>query len=179
MKVLLISTCAHKLSEKEFVLPISNILGSVTHEIFHYRECTVDLINSFDKILICGTSLQDNKYLEDINLFEKLLSNFSGSLLGICSGMQILCSVFGSSVITGSEIGMFEVRTKSSNPISEGNFQAYCLHTKSVMACDNFLVIAETDNSHQIVKHKGKNFFGVLFHPEVRNESVIENFLKI
>ena len=47
------------------------------------------------------------------------------------------------------------------------------------MACDNFLVIAETDNSHQIVKHKDKNFFGVLFHPEVRNESVIENFLKI
>ena len=93
--------------------------------------------------------------------------------------MQILCSVFGSSVITGSEIGMFEVRTKSSNPISEGNFQAYCLHTKLVMACDNFLVIAETDNSHQIVKHKDKNFFGVLFHPEVRNESVIENFLKI
>ncbi len=179
MKVLLISTCTHKLSEKEFVLPISNILGSVSHEIFHYRECTVDMINSVDKILICGTSLQDNKYLEDINLFEKLLSNFPGSLLGICSGMQILCSIFGSSVINDSEIGMFEVRTKSSNPLSEGNFQAYCLHTRSVMVCDKFLVIAETDNSSQIVKHRDKNFFGVLFHPEVRHESIIENFLKI
>ena len=52
MKVLLISTCTHKLSEKEFVLPISNILGSVSHEIFHYKDCTVDIINSFDKILI-------------------------------------------------------------------------------------------------------------------------------
>ena len=31
----------------------------------------------------------------------------------------------------------------------------------------------------KIVKHKDKKFFGVLFHPEVRNESVIENFLKI
>jgi len=179
MKVLLISTCEHKLSEREFVRPISDILASVSHEIFHYRDCTVEIVNSFDKILICGTSLQDNKYLDDINFIEALLSNFSGSLLGICSGMQILCSMFGSSVIINSEIGMSEVRTKRVNPISEGNFQAYCLHTKSVIASDNFLVMAETDNSPQIVKHKHKNFFGVLFHPEVRNESVVEKFLKI
>ena len=179
MKVLLISTCEHKLSEKEFVLPISNILGSVNHEIFHYQDCTVDMINSFDKILVCGTSLKDNKYLEYNNVFENLLFNFPGSLLGICSGMQIICSMFGSSIIINSEIGMAEVRTKRANPLCKGNFQAFCLHTNSVVGFENFLVIAETENSPQIVKHKQKNVFGVLFHPEVRNESVIENFLKI
>ena len=53
MKVLLISTCTHKLSEKEFVLPISNILGSVSLVIFHNIECKLDMIKSDDKILIC------------------------------------------------------------------------------------------------------------------------------
>ena len=64
-----------------------------------------DTSSIFDKILICGTSLKDNEYLEDMNLFERLLSNFSGSLLGICSGMHIVGSIFWK-LCQNLEIGM-------------------------------------------------------------------------
>ena len=39
MKTLLISTCTHALSNKEFVLPISNILNENKHEILHFENC--------------------------------------------------------------------------------------------------------------------------------------------
>ena len=61
MKLLLISTCQEKLSEREFVHPISKILDSEQHQILHYTECTRDTIQKFDKIIICGTSLKDNE----------------------------------------------------------------------------------------------------------------------
>ena len=89
MKLLLISTCQEKLSEREFVHPISKILDSEQHQILHYSECTSDIIQSFDKIIICGTSLKDNEYAENIDIFKKLFDNFQGSLLGICSGMHL------------------------------------------------------------------------------------------
>ena len=46
MKLLLISTCQEKLSEREFVHPISKILDS-EHQILHYSKCTSDTIQSF------------------------------------------------------------------------------------------------------------------------------------
>ena len=39
MSTLLISTCKKKLSEREFILPISQIIGD-NHKILHYRQCT-------------------------------------------------------------------------------------------------------------------------------------------
>ena len=71
MSTLLISTCKNKLSEREFILPISQVLED-NHEILHYTECTVSKISEFDKIIICGTSLKDNSYIEDLDIFRKL-----------------------------------------------------------------------------------------------------------
>ena len=103
MKLLLISTCQENLSEKEFVHPISKILDSVQHQILHYSKCTSDTIQSFDKIIICGTSLKDNEYAKNMNIFKKLFHDFTGSLLGICSGMHIVGSIFGGKLIQNFE----------------------------------------------------------------------------
>ena len=89
MSTLLISTCENKLSEREFVQPISRIIGG-NHETLHYTQCTGSKISHFDKIIICGTALKDNSYLENLDTFKKLFYDFQGSILGICSGMQIL-----------------------------------------------------------------------------------------
>ncbi|MCH2431892.1 MAG: hypothetical protein MK206_02705 [Candidatus Poseidoniia archaeon] len=179
MKLLLISTCQEKLSEREFVHPISKILDSEQHQILHYTECTHDIIHTFDKIIICGTSLKDNEYAENIDIFKKLFDNFQGSLLGICSGMHIVGSIFGGKLIQNLEIGMTLSETLEENELCNGQLEVYNIHTKSIDELPKFIIIAKNGNSTQIIKHKTKNIFGVSFHPEVRNEEIIFNFLKI
>ena len=113
MKLLLISTCQENLSEKEFVHPISKILDSVQHQILHYSKCTSDTIQSFDKIIICGTSLKDNEYAENMDIFKKLFHDFTGSLLGVCSGMHIVGSIFGGNFAIDQATGGPEKRVKA------------------------------------------------------------------
>ena len=60
MKILLMSTCTHALNDREFVFPISDILGENNHDIMHFEDCTEEILFRYDKIIICGTSLQDN-----------------------------------------------------------------------------------------------------------------------
>ncbi|HJM17521.1 MAG TPA: hypothetical protein QGI59_03330 [Candidatus Poseidoniia archaeon] len=178
MNTLLISTCNDELSEREFVLPISRIVGQNNHKILHYKQCTEKIISSYDKIIICGTSLKDNSYIMKLDHFKKLFYNFPGSIMGICSGMHVVCSMFGCQIIKNLEIGMVEIEILEKNILCENTFQAYSLHNYSVNNLENFIFLARSKNSIQIVKHKDKNVFGVSFHPEVRNEKIILNFLK-
>ena len=178
MKTLLISTCNHSLSEREFVFPISKILGENEHDIIYFEDCS-DL-SGYEKIIICGTSLQDFYYVEQLPFFDDLLKEYTGSILGICSGMQILTSIFGTSgLIDNVEIGLVEVQTLEFNKLFEGKFQAYNLHNYSVQDCENFKILAMGENGIQAVKHVTRKIYGILFHPEVRNEEIITNFLKI
>ena len=108
-----------------------------------------------------------------------MFDNFQGSLLGICSGMHIIGSIFGGKLIQNLEIGMTKSETLEENEICNGQFEVYNIHTKSIDELPNFTIIAKNDNNSQIIKHKTKDIFGVSFHPEVRNEKIIYNFLKI
>ena len=179
MTILIISTCSEKLSEREFVTPISKIVGAANQKILHYTECTEQNIFDFEKILICGTSLQDNSYQKDIDKFKIILTNFEKPILGICSGMQIVCTIFGDKIIKNLEIGMVDIETLEKNSLCKGKFQAYSIHNNSVGNLVYFTILAQSETSIQVIKHKTKDIFGVSFHPEVRNESIIENFLSI
>ena len=179
MTILIISTCSEKLSEREFATPISKIVGAANQKILHYTECTEQNIFEFEKILICGTSLQDNSYQKDIDKFKIILTNFEKPILGICSGMQIVCTIFGDQIIKNLEIGMVDIETLEKNSLCKGKFQAYSIHNNSVGNLVYFTILAQSETSIQVIKHKTKDIFGVSFHPEVRNESIIENFLSI
>ncbi len=115
MSNLLISTCSQKLSEREFVFPIAKIVKPEDCKVLHYTECTENDISKASRIIICGTSLQDNAYLGDLNIFKNILLGFDGPILGICSGMQIISSLFEDKIVENVEIGMIEVRTLESN----------------------------------------------------------------
>ena len=179
MSILLVSTCKEALSEREFVHPISIVLGSIEHQILHYSKCTKNTIKSFDKIIICGTSLKDNEYLENLDTFKETFQKFSRPILGICSGMQIVCSIFNGKIVQNVEIGMTNSETLKINELCMGEFQIYNMHTKSVDILENFIILAKNNNRIHVIKHKTKNVFGVSFHPEVRNENIISNFIKI
>ena len=178
MKILLISTCKEKLSEYEFVKPIIEIIKSFDYDIINYRNLETSDFQIYDKVIICGTSLQDNDYLNYLFDFNRL-KNRGKDILGICSGFQIICSMFDEEIIVQEEIGMVNVETQIKNPLASGNFQAYNMHNFSVDEVTSFNVLAKSENTIQMISHKKINDFGVSFHPEVRNQEIITNFLLI
>ena len=178
MKILLISTCKEKLSEYEFVNPIVEIIKVFDHDIVNYRKMKTINVSIYDKIIICGTSLQDNDYLNYLEDFKKL-KDYNKYILGICSGFQIICSMFDEQIIPQEEIGMIDVKVQGQNSLISGDFQAYNMHNFSIGEVISFNVLAKSKKTIQMISHKTLNIFGVSFHPEVRNEEILTNFLLI
>lgn len=179
--ILLISTCTEKLHEYEFVKPIEEILNQEEKDyiIKHYSELNPEGGNDFDKIIICGTSLKDYRFLEKIETF-RWLENFENPVLGICSGMQILSLVFGGELKKKKEIGYYKEKFKEDflGIKKNSEVEVYHLHNNypEIPKC-----FKEYTNSEipQAIKHKTKEIYGVLFHPEIRNKDVITNFLEL
>jgi GMP synthase (glutamine-hydrolysing) len=172
MKLLIVSTCSDKLSEREFVNPIVNqIDSSVEYEICNITNVE-KMSSKFDKIIICGTALEDNEYL--LENFE-WLKDTKKSVLGICSGIQIIVKTFGGVIVPKKEIGMVEVK---GNLFGQNKFKAYALHTNGISKLSEFEILARSKKSVQAIKHKSKEIYGVMFHPEVRNDWVISEFIK-
>ncbi|PIO07365.1 hypothetical protein COU59_03355 [Candidatus Pacearchaeota archaeon CG10_big_fil_rev_8_21_14_0_10_34_12] len=164
--ILIIKTNKERLHDLEFVKPVfdvvKNSLNNKNTKIFvkHYSKLTSKDINKTDKIIICGTSLKDNQFLEDINKFE-WIENFKKPLLGICAGSHIIGIVLGYKVRKKMQIGLKNIQINNFLGMKERR-QVYHLH--------NYQVLPE-------IFHK-ENIYAVLFHPEVRNKELIVNFYK-
>lgn len=183
MKILIVSLCKLKLSDLEFVRPVEKIVESLNLEFrrisfWDLKNFSLNDINCFNKIVLCGTALMDFDYLNNFDNFE-ILKKFEGDLLGICAGSQVLSLLFGGSLLDFEEIGLKKIEILKENVLINKEEEIYCLHKKS---CDvenniNFEVLAKTQIP-QIFKVRNKNFYGVLFHPECRNIDVLKNFLE-
>ena len=75
------------------------------------------------------------------------------------------------------EIGMTEITTSKANLLFSSKFKAYSLHNYALVPSADFEVLAESTNCVQAIKHKQKDIYGVLFHPEVRNKGVLQRFI--
>ena len=74
---------------------------------------------------------------------------------------------------------MTEIATLKDNPLFQGAFKAYALHNYSVERSQTFEALAESAKCIQAIKHKQKNIYGVLFHPEVRNQEILKCFIQL
>lgn len=177
--ILIINICNEKFHYFEFVKPIEDVLNknNIIFKTLHYKNFNRELISKFDKIIICGTSLKDNKFLDDIEQFN-WIKECEKPILGICGGMYILGLVFDGKLKSFLEIGLIEVAFKNKFLKFKGIKQEYELHNFYVES-DNFKIFGESKNCPQLIKHKQKPFYGVLFHPEVRNKNLLVNFTKI
>ncbi|MBD3361454.1 hypothetical protein GF358_01550 [Candidatus Woesearchaeota archaeon] len=156
--ILIISVCKHKLSENEFVKPVYEIIKQKNQEIMvkHYSEELP--ISKADKIIICGTALEDFEYLENLEKFE-FIKTTDKKIFGICAGMQIIAKIFECELKNDLKIGQI------------GN--SYYLHSKEVVLNELFI-----KDEKGLVKHKEKEIYGVIYHPEVLNTELIIDFLK-
>jgi GMP synthase (glutamine-hydrolysing) len=182
--ILLISVNQDSLHNLEFVKPIENILTENKINFFtkHYSKLSKTDFKKADKIIICGTSLKDLDYINHLTKFN-WIRDFEKPILGICAGMQIIAKIFaeGKNILDRTEIGMTPIKfEKEFLGISEGNFECYELHQVGIIKVGkNFDVYAKSNKGIQAIKHKRKQIYGVLFHPEVRNKNLIINFCKI
>ncbi|TAJ44638.1 glutamine amidotransferase-related protein [Methanofollis fontis] len=179
--ILLVDLCwkEDSLSTYEFVHPIRRVLldaGIKVHTL-HYTQFDGAIPASVRGVILCGTAMADNGFSADIERFG-WIRECTVPVLGICAGMQVIAAVFGGSIVPGTAIGMTEVRPVRSGGLLGGRerFNAYELHSSSVRPPEDFIVCAVSDGGVQAIQHPEKEIYGVLFHPEVRNEWLITGF---
>lgn len=177
--LLVVNVCSESLHYHEFVSPVLNILGRMGED---YFVCDYDKVNSndlerADKVVICGTSLHDNEYLEKISLFS-WIKNFGKPILGICAGSQIIQIIFDGELKKIKEIGQIDVFFDKIFLGMSGSRKVYSLH-QNVVVSDDFFVYGKSDLCPHAMKHRDRDIYGVLFHPEVYNHEVIENFYRL
>jgi len=161
----------------EFVLPIVKIAKTQDECIVkHFLEITNQDLSKCDSIVLSGTALKDTATLSQPEKF-RWLSETEKPVLGICAGMETIGVVFGAGVIRCLEIGMTQINMMNENPLFYAGFKAYSLHSYCVKPSGDFEVWAKSTKCVQVIKHKIKPIYSVLFHPEVRNPELIERFI--
>jgi GMP synthase-like glutamine amidotransferase len=162
----------------EFVLPIVTIAQDLDEFVVvkHYAEIKQDHLGKCDLVILSGTPLRDHATLNQTEKFE-WIKTCKKPILGICAGLQTLGLVFSLSLKNCLSIGMTQITVLKPNPLFSSTLKAYSLHNFSVVPSDEFEVLSETTQCVQAIKHRQKDIFGVLFHPEVRNREIIERFV--
>jgi len=177
--ILIINLCREKLHYFEFVKPVEEIVKNLGGGYFskNYAEVTNTDLEKAEKIIICGTSLQDNDYSEHLDKFS-FIKTYKKPILGICAGMQIIAKIFNGKIKNGQEIGFKKIKFEKEFFGLAGEKEVDCLHNFAVDNLKEFENYAKNEFV-QAVKHKNREIYGVLFHPEARQKDLIRNFVKI
>jgi GMP synthase-like glutamine amidotransferase len=167
------------LAFSEFVLPIVSVVEPLEECVVkHFSDLEPEELKGYSKIVLSGTALKDHATLHQPEKFD-WLKTCEVHVLGICAGLQTISLVFGEPLTACLQVGMAEITTLKENPLFNGEFKAYTLHNFSVKTPQNFEVLAQSTKCIQAVKHKQKKVYGVLFHPEVRNQEIIQRFVRL
>ncbi len=178
--ILIINVCKEPLHIMEFVEPIKKIILGEGLNFFekNYSDVSTFDLDNASSIIICGTSLKDNEFTKHMKFFD-WIKEINKPILGICAGVQIIGLIFGGKINTMTEIGFyFEEFEKIFLGLS-GKQEVYHLHNNFIdfKKLNNFEVYCVQNGVSQAVKHKDKEIYGVLFHPEVRQKEMILSFI--
>ncbi len=163
---------------QEFVLPILSIAEQLEKcTVKHYFKLNQMDLKGCDKIILSGSALKDTLTFNKTGQF-KWLKDCSKPVLGICGGMQTTGLVFGGRVEKCREIGMTKIEMSTENILFSSNLKVYALHNYALVPPPEFEVLAESAKCVHAIKHKCKDIYGVLFHPEVRNKEIVQRFIR-
>jgi GMP synthase-like glutamine amidotransferase len=166
------------LAFNEFVSPIVSVVRPLEEfRVKHFLDIELTELSCYSKIVLSGTPLKDHATLKLVDKFN-WIKTCGKPILGICAGMQTTSLLFDEPLIECLQIGMIEISTLEENPLFQGDFKAYALHNYSVKKSQTFEVLAESTKCIQAIRHKQKKIYGILFHPEVRNQEILMNFIQ-
>lgn len=179
--ILLLDLCYEKdsLSKYEFVNPIADTLrkAGARFDILHCTEMAEDMLGKYEKIILCGTALKDNTYLDLIDAFS-WLKRYYGPVLGICAGMQVISAIYGGCIVPKPAIGLEKIEIVTDTPLlgEPRQIEGYHLHNYGVTLPEEFQLLAGTTEIVEAFKHRERSLYGIIFHPEVRNRWILERF---
>jgi GMP synthase (glutamine-hydrolysing) len=176
--ILIVNVCSDRLSYLEFVKPVEDILKKANIDVVsrNFLSLEDNNIKKAERVIICGTALKDFKYLNNLDRFA-WVNETHAPILGICAGMQILAGLSGCDIIETSRIGRYKVRIVQKNILSsKREFYSYFLNSKAVEPNEDFETLGESGNLKCMIRHKRRELYGCLFHPEVLNQEIITNF---
>ncbi len=163
----------------EFVAPIASVVKPLEKcRVAHFTEVSGKNAGRYDKIILSGVALMDFAATDSPGKFA-WLREYGSPVLGICAGMQVIGQVFGSRLTECKETGMTRIRTVARNPLFSSFFEAYSLHGRGVRPSSVFEVLAKSQKCIESIKHMERDIYGVMFHPEVRNQEIIRNFVSL
>lgn len=180
--ILVVDLCCRdgSLSRDEFVAPVERLLKrmGVPFATRHYTAVAAPDLEAADAAILCGTALMDTGFIEHP---FRWLTAFERPVLGISSGMRALAAAFGGGTVSCCEIGMVDVRVLAPDPLFAGRevFPAYTVHEDAVQVPGEFIPLAASDRCVQAIRHRSLPLYGLLFHPEVRNEWIVERFCEL
>jgi len=183
-RILLVDLCFEKdsLSQYEFVHPIRDTLQKADFlcNILHYTEVKSQALANHDKIILCGTALEDNVYADHLQLFS-WIKDLKKPILGICAGMQIIGAVYGGSIVQNHAIGLEEIEIVRASPLlgEPRQIEGYHLHNYAVTLPKGFMLLAGKTDSFEAFQHHSHPTYGIIFHPEVRNQWILERFVNL
>lgn len=160
-----------------------------------------ETINSADKVIFPGVGEARSAMDEIIKVgLEQVLPNLKQDFLGICLGMQLMCSFsYERSTdclnIFKEEVKLFDIKEKVphmgwntvklvESPLLEGisdEASFYFVHSYYVPINEYTIGKCHYGHDFSAIMHKD-NFYGCQFHPEKSAENgskILENFLKI
>ncbi len=182
--ILVIDLCYREgsLSRAEFVGPVARILQEVGAApiVRHYTAVSTPDLEAADGVILCGTALKDRGFMEHPERFRWLRA-FERPVLAISSGMLPIAATFDIDTEPCSGIGMTDIRVVTPDLLFAGKetFAAYELHEFAIRVADPFVPLAVSDRCVQAIRHRSLPIYGLLFHPEVRNEWIIERFFRL
>jgi len=183
-QILLVDLCSapNSLFECEFVHPIRAALKEYGYvsDILHYSMLSPQAIDSYEKIILCGTPLKDDGYLSHLDHLS-WIRDCRKPLMGICAGMQSISSLYGGSVLPCPAIGLTEIEIHRESLLlgEPGSLEVYQLHNHAATLPQGFSLIAGSSDAALAFQHPFLPTFGLLFHPEVRCRWILERFAKL
>jgi glutamine amidotransferase len=194
MKVVIIKYNAGNIRSVLFALERIGVNAIVTDD--------PEEIRSADRVIFPGVGEASSamKYLSEKGL-DKLICSLTQPVLGICLGMQLMCSfseenntkclgIFDETVKQFSELPGFKVPQIGWNNISAlkthlfrdiaENEYVYFVHGFYVEACSESICTTDYTQKYSSGLNKD-NFYALQFHPEksgLVGQKILENFIK-
>ncbi|QQR92436.1 MAG: gamma-glutamyl-gamma-aminobutyrate hydrolase family protein [Candidatus Iainarchaeum archaeon] len=182
--VLIVNSCQNEdlLTKREFVWPIQRALHTPSKTIHISKLKKADVLAA-NAIIFSGCQLKDNGFVKRVPKL-KWLKDCSTPMLGICAGHQLLGMLYGGKISHAEKpmIGWTKLKKKAAHPLTahlNKVFSAYELHGNLISVPKGFkTLVSSAHNPNEMMVHAKKKIVGVEFHPEVRNERIIQKFVE-